>query len=148
MTEQDATTTSKPRGTRKVRTGVVVSDKMDKTVVVEVEDIRQHRLYQKTIRRTTRLKAHDEQNTAVERNTRKVREGLVVSDKMDKTVVVKVEDRVKHALYGKVIRRTSNLKAHDEQNTCGVGDRVLLMETRPLSATKRWRVVEILEKAK
>ena len=82
------------------------------------------------------------------RNFRKTREGLVVSDKMDKTVVVAVEDRVKHALYGKVMRRTSKLKAHDEQNACGIGDRVLLMETRPLSATKRWRVVEILEKAK
>jgi len=83
-----------------------------------------------------------------ERSARKVREGLVLSDKMDKTVVVSVEDRVKHALYGKVLRRTSKLKAHDEQNDCGVGDRVLIMETRPLSATKRWRVVEILEKAK
>ena len=83
-----------------------------------------------------------------ERTARKVREGLVVSDKMDKTVVVSVEDRVKHALYGKVMRRTSKLKAHDEQNSCGVGDRVLILETRPLSATKRWRVVEILEKAK
>ncbi len=83
-----------------------------------------------------------------ERNSRKVREGLVVSDKMDKTVVVTVEDRVKHALYGKVLRRTSKLKAHDEPNACGIGDRVLIMETRPLSATKRWRVVEILEKAK
>jgi small subunit ribosomal protein S17 len=83
-----------------------------------------------------------------DRNARKVREGLVVSDKMDKTVVVAVEDRFKHPLYGKVVRRTSKLKAHDEQNSCGVGDRVLLMETRPLSATKRWRVVEILEKAK
>jgi small subunit ribosomal protein S17 len=82
------------------------------------------------------------------RNRRKVREGLVVSDKMDKTVVVAVEDRVKHPLYGKVLRRTSKLKAHDEQNACGIGDRVLLMETRPLSATKRWRVVEILERAK
>ena len=82
-----------------------------------------------------------------DRNGRKVREGLVVSDKMDKTIVVEVEDRVKHPLYGKVLRRTSKLKAHDEQNTCGEGDRVLLMETRPLSATKRWRVVEILEKA-
>jgi len=79
---------------------------------------------------------------------RKTREGLVVSDKMDKTVVVAVEDRVKHPLYGKVIRRTNKLKAHDESNAVGVGDRVLLMETRPLSATKRWRVVEILEKAK
>ncbi|HEX2157973.1 MAG TPA: 30S ribosomal protein S17 [Actinomycetes bacterium] len=94
MTEQDATATSKPRGTRKVRTGVVVSDKMDKTVVVEVEDIRQHRLYQKTIRRTTRLKAHDEQNSA------------------------------------------------------GTGDIVRLAETRPLSASKRWRVTEIIQKAK
>ena len=82
------------------------------------------------------------------RNRRKVREGIVVSDKMDKTVVVVVEDRVKHALYGKVLRRTRRLKAHDEGNACGVGDRVMLMETRPLSATKRWRVVEILERAK
>ena len=72
----------------------------------------------------------------------------MVSDKMNKTVVVAVEDQVKHPLYGKVMRRTSKLKAHDEQNACGIGDRVLLMETRPLSATKRWRVVEILEKAK
>ncbi|WP_395691076.1 30S ribosomal protein S17 [Nocardioides sp.] len=88
------------------------------------------------------------ESTATDRNSRKVREGLVVSDKMDKTVVVSVEDRVKHALYGKVMRRTSKLKAHDETNACGVGDRVLLMETRPLSATKRWRVVEILERAK
>ena len=83
-----------------------------------------------------------------ERNARKTREGLVVSDKMDKTVVVSVEDRVKHAMYGKVLRRTTKYKAHDENNDCGIGDRVLLMETRPLSATKRWRVVEILEKAK
>jgi small subunit ribosomal protein S17 len=82
------------------------------------------------------------------RNYRKTREGYVVSDKMDKTVVVEVEDRVKHRLYGKVLRRTNRLKAHDEQNDCGVGDRVRLMETRPLSATKRWRVVEILERAK
>jgi small subunit ribosomal protein S17 len=88
------------------------------------------------------------ENETAARAQRKVREGYVVSDKMDKTVVVEVEDRVKHPLYGKVIRRTSKLKAHDEQNACGIGDRVLLMETRPLSATKRWRVVEILEKAK
>jgi small subunit ribosomal protein S17 len=88
-----------------------------------------------------------EQTTEV-RGNRKVREGIVVSDKMDKTVVVAVEDRVKHALYGKIIRRTTRYKAHDEANACGVGDRVRLMETRPLSATKRWRVVEILEKAK
>ncbi|MCD0450333.1 30S ribosomal protein S17 [Actinocorallia sp. API 0066] len=89
-----------------------------------------------------------ETTETVERGNRKVREGLVVSDKMDKTVVVAVEDRVKHRLYGKIIRRTTKYKAHDEANTCGVGDRVRLMETRPLSATKRWRVVEILEKAK
>jgi small subunit ribosomal protein S17 len=82
------------------------------------------------------------------RGDRKVREGYVVSDKMDKTVVVAVEDRFKHPLYGKVVRRTSKLKAHDEANECGIGDRVLLMETRPLSASKRWRVVEVLEKAK
>jgi len=82
------------------------------------------------------------------RNTRKTREGLVVSDKMDKTVVVVVEDRVKHKLYGKVLRRTRKLQAHDENNSCGTGDRVTIMETRPLTATKRWRVVEILEKAK
>ncbi|HEV2450436.1 MAG TPA: 30S ribosomal protein S17 [Streptosporangiaceae bacterium] len=79
---------------------------------------------------------------------RKTREGLVVSGKMDKTVVVLIEDRVKHPKYGKVIRRTRKYTAHDEANACGVGDRVLLMETRPLSATKRWRVAEILEKAK
>jgi small subunit ribosomal protein S17 len=89
-----------------------------------------------------------EQSVAPERNTRKVREGLVVSDKMDKTVVVEVENRVKHAVYGKVMRRTSRLKAHDEANDAHQGDRVSIMETRPLSATKRWRVVEILERAK
>ena len=83
-----------------------------------------------------------------QRGFRKTREGLVVSDKMDKTVVVAVEDRFKHAVYSKVVRRTSKLKAHDEQNSAGVVDRVLLMETRPLSSSKRWRVVEILEKAK
>jgi small subunit ribosomal protein S17 len=86
--------------------------------------------------------------TAEARGYRKFREGLVVSDKMDKTVVVEVEDRVKHPKYGKVIRRTKKYKAHDGENACGVGDRVLLMETRPLSATKRWRVAQILEKAK
>jgi len=88
------------------------------------------------------------EESAVQRGFRKTREGYVVSDKMDKTVIVAVEDRFKHPLYGKVVRRTSKLKAHDEANACGVGDRVMLMETRPLSATKRWRVVEILEKAK
>ncbi|MHB1613127.1 MAG: 30S ribosomal protein S17 [Actinomycetes bacterium] len=81
------------------------------------------------------------------RGFRKTREGYVVGDKMDKTVVVRVEDRVKHALYGKVMRRSSRLKAHDEANECSVGDRVLLMETRPMSATKRWRVVRVIEKA-
>ena len=90
--------------------------------------------------------------TAVDENTargyRKTREGLVISDKMDKTVVVAVEDRVKHPKYGKVLRRTKKYQAHDATNACGVGDRVLLMETRPLSATKRWRVAEILERAK
>ena len=82
------------------------------------------------------------------RNFRKTVRGYVVSDKMNKTIVVEVEDRVKHALYGKVMRRTSRLKAHDENNEAGIGDRVLIMETRPLSASKRWRLVRIVEKAK
>lgn len=85
---------------------------------------------------------------APERNQRKVRRGYVSSDKMDKTVVVILEDRFKHPLYGKVQRKSTKVKAHDENNECGVGDLVRIMETRPLSATKRWRVVEILEKAK
>ena len=91
-----------------------------------------------------------ERTTAVaeDRGDRKSRRGYVVSDKMQKTVVVEVEDRVKHPLYGKVIRRTSKVKVHDEGGAAGVGDLVLIMETRPLSATKRWRVVEVLEKAK
>ena len=84
----------------------------------------------------------------VERNARKVREGIVVSDKMDKTITVAIEQRVKHALYGKVMTKTTKLKAHDEQNEAGIGDRVKVMETRPLSATKRWRLLEIVEKAK
>jgi small subunit ribosomal protein S17 len=86
--------------------------------------------------------------TTEPRGRRKVREGYVVSDKMDKTVVVQLEDRKKHRRYAKVLRSTTKVKAHDEENSAGVGDRVLLMETRPLSATKRWRLVEILEKAK
>jgi len=85
---------------------------------------------------------------ATERAFRKVRRGYVVSDKMDKTVVVEVEDRVKHGLYGKVIRRTNKVKAHDEENIASTGDLVVIMETRPLSATKRWRLTEILQKAK
>ena len=84
----------------------------------------------------------------VQRGYRKSRIGYVTSDKMEKTVVVEVEDRVKHPLYGKVLRKSSKVKAHDEQNAAGIGDRVLIAETRPTSATKRWRVVEILEKAK
>ena len=88
------------------------------------------------------------QNTGQTRNYRKIREGYVVSDKMDKTIVVALEDRKKHSLYGKVLRSTVKVKAHDEANTAGPGDRVQIMETRPLSATKRWRLVEILEKAK
>ena len=83
-----------------------------------------------------------------ERNLRKTRVGKVVSDKMDKTIVVAIEDNVKHPLYKKIIKNTIRLKAHDENNSCGVGDRVQIMETRPLSKDKRWRVVEIIEKAK
>jgi small subunit ribosomal protein S17 len=86
--------------------------------------------------------------TAVKkRGDRKTREGMVVSDKMEKTIVVELEDRVKHPRYSKVIRRTTKVKAHDENSTAGVGDRVLLAETRPLSATKRWRLVSVLERA-
>ena len=86
--------------------------------------------------------------TEKERGQRKTRIGYVVSDKMQKTIVVELEDRVKHPLYGKIIRTTKKVKAHDENGDAGIGDRVSLMETRPLSATKRWRVAEILEKAK
>lgn len=83
-----------------------------------------------------------------ERNLRKTRTGKVISDKMDKTIVVAVENNVKHPLYGKIVKRTYKLKAHDENNECKIGDRVKVMETRPLSKDKRWRLVSILEKAK
>lgn len=91
----------------------------------------------------------NESTTTVEsRAHRKTRRGYVTSDKMDKTITIEIEDRVKHALYGKVLRRSSKIKAHDEENTAGIGDLVVVMETRPLSASKRWRLVEIIEKAK
>jgi small subunit ribosomal protein S17 len=89
-----------------------------------------------------------ERSIVVERNLRKVRIGKVVSDKMDKTIVVAVVDNVKHPLYSKIVKRTYKLKAHDENNECNIGDRVKVMETRPLSKDKRWRLVEIVEKAK
>ena len=84
----------------------------------------------------------------MERNLRKTQVGIVTSDKMEKTVVVSIKDRVKHPLYSKIVNRTVKVKAHDENNECGIGDRVLLMETRPMSKDKRWRVVESIEKAK
>ncbi len=84
----------------------------------------------------------------MERNLRKTRTGKVVSDKMDKTIVVAIENHVKHPLYGKIVKRTYKLKAHDEKNECGIGDTVKVMETRPLSKDKRWRLVEIVEKVK
>jgi len=83
-----------------------------------------------------------------ERNLRKTRVGKVVSDKMDKTIVISIEDNVKHPLYKKILKRTYKLKVHDEQNQCGIGDKVLVMETRPISRDKRWRLVEIIEKAR
>ncbi|MBR3437776.1 MAG: 30S ribosomal protein S17 [Lachnospiraceae bacterium] len=83
-----------------------------------------------------------------ERNLRKTRVGKVISDKMDKTIVVAIEDHVRHPLYGKIVKKTYKLKAHDEENTCGIGDTVRVMETRPLSKDKRWRLVEIIERAK
>ncbi|MCD2261125.1 30S ribosomal protein S17 [Dietzia aurantiaca] len=89
-----------------------------------------------------------ESGESTERNSRKVRIGYVVSDKMEKTIVVELEDRVKHPLYGKIMRRTERVKAHDETNTAGIGDRVRIMETRPISASKRYRLVEVLERAK
>ena len=88
------------------------------------------------------------ENTIVERNLRKTRVGKVVSDKMDKTVVVAVVDNVKHPLYNKIVKRTRKMKVHDENNECKIGDRVRVMETRPLSKDKRWRLVEIIERAK
>jgi small subunit ribosomal protein S17 len=96
----------------------------------------------------TEKKTVDAVATEETRGYRKTRRGYVVSDKMNKTIVVEVEDRVKHPLYGKVIRRTTKVKAHDELNTAGIGDLVLIAETRPLSATKNWRLVEVIERAK
>ena len=87
-------------------------------------------------------------SNSLDRNDRKTREGIVVSNKMDKTIVVKLEEQYTHSLYGKVVNRSVKFKAHDEKNEAGIGDRVLIMETRPLSATKRWRMVSIIEKAK
>ena len=84
----------------------------------------------------------------MERNLRKTRVGKVISNKMDKTIVVAIEDHVKHPLYGKIVKRTYKLKAHDEENTCNIGDTVKVMETRPLSKDKRWRLVEVVERAK
>jgi small subunit ribosomal protein S17 len=89
-----------------------------------------------------------ERSKTVERNLRKTRIGKVVSNKMDKTITVAIEDHVKHPLYGKIVKETYKLKAHDENNECGMGDTVKVMETRPLSKDKRWRLVEIIEKAK
>ena len=83
-----------------------------------------------------------------QRGLRKTRQGVVVSDKMDKSIVVAITTRVRHPLYGKIVKRTTKLKAHDEENACGIGDTVMIMETRPISKDKRWRVVEIIEKAK
>lgn len=90
----------------------------------------------------------NEGGAVVERNLRKTRRGKVVSDKMDKTIVVAIEEHVKHPLYGKIVKRTYKLKAHDEKNECAIGDTVRVMETRPLSKDKRWRLVEIVEKVK
>lgn len=84
----------------------------------------------------------------MERNLRKTRTGKVISNKMEKTIVVAIEDHVKHPLYGKIVKRTYKLKAHDEENTCNIGDTVKVMETRPISKDKRWRLVEIIERAK
>ena len=104
----------------------------------------------KTVQRERELAAskREEDFTLSERNLRKTRVGMVVSDKMDKTIVVAIKDNVRHPLYKKIIKRTIKLKAHDENNSCGIGDKVEIMETRPLSKDKRWRLVNIIEKAK
>ncbi len=146
------------RNLRKTRVGKVVSNKMDKTIVVAIEDHVKHPLYKKIVKRTYKLKAHDEMNECnigdtvkvmeTRPNLRKTRVGKVVSNKMDKTIVVAIEDHVKHPLYKKIVKRTYKLKAHDEMNECNIGDTVKVMETRPLSKDKRWRLVEIVEKAK
>ena len=102
----------------------------------------------KTVESTDQAEAVAEILGTDERGRRKVLSGVVVSDKMNKTIVVLVEDRVKHPLYGKVMTKSTKLKAHDEENSAGIGDRVRVMETRPLSATKRWRLVEVIERAK
>ena len=94
------------------------------------------------------MEDHERRILVEERNLRKTRVGKVVSDKMDKTIVVAVEDNVRHPLYNKIVKRTYKLKAHDENNECGIGDKVRVMETRPLSKDKRWRLVEVIERAK
>ena len=116
--------TTEDRGFRKTREGIVISDKMDKTITVEVSSRVAHGLYSKVMSRSHKLKAHDETNSAG------------------------TGDRVSHGLYSKVMSKSHKLKAHDETNSAGIGDRVLVMETRPLSSTKRWRLIEIIEKAK
>jgi small subunit ribosomal protein S17 len=95
-----------------------------------------------------RFRLNRKEENEMDRNSRKIRQGYVVSDKMDKTVVVAIEESVRHSLYGKSVKRTKKFKAHDEANECNVGDRVRIMETRPLSKDKRWRVVKIVEKVK
>jgi small subunit ribosomal protein S17 len=94
------------------------------------------------------MRKEEASKMAEQRGIRKTRVGVVVSDKMDKTIVVAIRTRVKHPLYGKIMNRTEKFKAHDEENSCGIGDTVRIMETRPLSKDKRWRLVEIVEKAK
>ncbi len=129
----------KPAPKKAPATKKAAAPKVAKAEVVETVEVAESKGHESS--------AHDVRD-ADARGYRKARRGYVTSDKMDKTIVVEVEDRVKHPLYGKVIRRTSKVKAHDEGNSAGIGDLVLINETRPLSATKRWRLVEILEKAK
>ena len=140
------------RNLRKTRVGTVVSDKMDKTIVVAVKDSVQHPLYKKILKRTKKFKAHDENNEAgigdrVEiMETRKI--SKEVNWRLDKTIVVAVKDSVQHPLYKKILKRTKKFKAHDENNEAGIGDRVEIMETRKLSKDVNWRLVKIVEKAK
>ena len=145
------------RNLRKERTGVVLSNKMDKTVTVAAKFKEKHPIYGKFVSKTKKYHAHDEKNECnigdtvrimEARNLRKERTGVVVSNKMDKTITVAAKFKEKHPIYGKFVSKTKKYHAHDEKNECQIGDTVRIMETRPLSKTKRWRLIEIIERAK
>ena len=155
------------RNLRKERTGVVVSNKMDKTITVAAKFKEKHPIYGKFVSKTKKFHAHDEKNECQIGDTVRIMEtrplsktkrwrlieiiertGVVVSNKMDKTITVAAKFKEKHPIYGKFVSKTKKFHAHDEKNECQIGDTVRIMETRPLSKTKRWRLIEIIERAK